>query len=185
MTGNKNSRALYQVTIPEFKTHVKQSKHKDKKINGQSIYTGSHHRVRYLLMKQIHEYLKLFIKKHKTPISKDPVELHVEVHAPINYGDVRKRKGIVLWDFAKEGYEPSWDLDNFSWIWVKGIQDVLQKQNVLEDDTVKFIRRVSYEFIPVEDLKDRKLVITVYHSEVFFVRLWKKLFNKKEKNGEK
>lgn len=170
------SRELYKITIPEFKTHVKQGKTKWKKINGQSIYTGAHHRVRHLFMEQIHNYLGLFITPLEEPIDVYPLELHVIIYAPINYGDVRRIRGKVSWKPAKENYTPAWDLDNFAWIWIKGMQDVLQKKNVIAEDTVKHIRKVSYEFIPVDSLEDRKMELTISTSDSIFVRLWKKLF---------
>jgi Holliday junction resolvase RusA-like endonuclease len=181
------SRILYKLDIPLFKTHVKQSKTKYKKINGQSIYTGSHHRVRQIFMEQIHGYLKQFIKPQKEAISIHPLELKVEVHAPINYGNVKRIRGKLSWKPAKEGYEPTWDLDNFSWIWVKGIQDVLQRQNVIIDDTVKYIRKVEYEFIPIENLEDRKLTISLSKSDTTIGNIWKKFFKPKKEteNGGK
>jgi len=179
------SRVLYKVVIPEFKTHVRQGKTKWKKINGQSIYTSAHHRVRHLFMEQIHNYLTLFITPLEAPITSKPLEIHVTIYAPINYGDVRRIRGKVNWKPAKEDYQPSWDLDNFSWIWIKGMQDVLQKQNVIPDDTVKYIRKVSYEYVPVDSLDERKMVLSISHSDPGIVRIWKKLFTKNDKKDGK
>jgi hypothetical protein len=35
---------------------------------------------------------------------------------------------------------------------------VLIKKGILPDDTVEYLRRTTYEFIPVANLRDRKLV---------------------------
>ena len=171
------SRVLYKITIPEFKTHVRQSKNKWRKINGQSIYTGAHHRVRHIFMEQIHKYLSVFIPYMEDSIKSQPLEIHLHVYAPINYGDVKRMRGKLAWKPAKEGYTPTWDLDNFAWIWIKGIQDVLQKKGIIKDDSVQFIRRVSYEFSPIDELSKRKLVITILQSAPVWVRIWNKLFN--------
>jgi hypothetical protein len=171
-----SNREVFSVEIPQFKTHVKQSSAKWVKINGQTIYTSAHHRVRYMFMEQIHEYLLQYIPKFDENITTIPLELTLYIYAPINYGDVRRMKGVINWKPAKEDYKPSWDLDNFAWIWVKGVQDVLQKQGIIPDDNVKFIRKVSYEYIPVEQFDDRKLVITLSQSETSWTRFWSKLF---------
>jgi hypothetical protein len=175
------SKILYQVEIPTFKTHIKQSANKWKKINGQSIYTSAHHRVRHVFMEQIHEYLSFYILRSKEPLDVQhqvPMEIHVIIYAPINYGDVRRIRGQVNWKPAKEGYKPKWDLDNFAWIWIKGMQDVLQKRNVITDDTIEFIRKVSYEYVPVDTLDERKMLLTVTQADSKWTKIWHTLFNK-------
>ena len=169
---------LYKVTIPEFKTHVQQSANKWKKINGQSIYTGAHHRVRQKFVEDIHAYLKEHIGENENVLIKEsPVEIQVKIHAPINYGDVRRMRGKICWKTPAENYEPTWDLDNFAWIWIKCIQDVLQHQNIVSEDTVKHIRKVSYEYIPCETLDDRKIEVTISTSDPKWKKLWDTIFN--------
>ena len=171
------SRTLYKIIIPEFKTHVKQSANKWKKINGQSIYTSAHYKVRHIFMDQMHKYLAAYIPFMEDFIESKPLEIHLHIYAPINYGDVKRIRGQLAWKPPKELYTPTWDLDNFAWIWIKGIQDVLQKKGIIKDDSVQFIRRVSYEFSPIDELKNRKLVITILQSAPVWVRIWNKLFN--------
>jgi len=177
------SKILYTATIPKFKTHVKQSANKWKKINGQSIYTGAHHRVRHLFMEQINSYLTMFISPINGMLTEYPLEINVKIYAPINYGDVKRLRGKISWKKPEPGYEPSWDLDNFAWIWIKGMQDVLQKQKVLPEDTVKHIRKVSYEFIPIEELEDRKMELMICTADTYWTSFWKKLFTKITPNG--
>jgi hypothetical protein len=43
-------------------------------------------------------------------------------------------------------------------VWIKCLDDVLQKRGILPDDTIEFLSKTSYEFVEVETLKERKLV---------------------------
>ena len=67
----------------------------------------------------------------------------------------------VSWNPAPPDYVPNWDIDNLASIWLKCLNDVLIKKGILPDDTVKYLRKTTYEFIPVYNFKDRKLVYSL------------------------
>jgi hypothetical protein len=73
--------------------------------------------------------------------------------------ETNRRK--VQWKLPAEGYKPNWDIGNLALIWLKCLDDVLIKKGILPDDTVEYLRRTTYEFIPVTNFKDRKLVYKI------------------------
>jgi hypothetical protein len=89
------------------------------------------------------------------------------IHVPINFGNVKMitdketRKRRIVWSPPKENYNPTWDIDNLSFAWIKCLNDVIVKKGILKDDNVKFIKGGSYEFIEIDNFEDRKLVYTL------------------------
>ena len=65
------------------------------------------------------------------------------------------------WKPAADDYKPNWDIGNLALIWIKCLDDVLIKKGILPDDTVEFLRRTQYEFVPISNLKNRKLVYKI------------------------
>ena len=112
-------------------------------------------------MGAMHSYLEKHI-----PLNLDietPIETHLIVYVPINYGAVKRLKNrdtgdfYINWKPAKPHSVPNWDIGNLAMIWLKSIDDVLQKRGVIKDDTVEFVKKTTYEFREVANLKDRKL----------------------------
>jgi|TARA_R110000803_G_scaffold196714_5_gene260068 hypothetical protein len=149
------------LSFPEFITHIPQSKKKWIKIGYNKIHAGGHFSIRNALVGAMHSYLEKHI-----PLNLDietPIETHLIVYVPINYGAVKRLKNrdtgdfYINWKPAKPHYVPNWDIGNLAMIWLKSIDDVLQKRGVIKDDTVEFVKKTTYEFREVANLKDRKL----------------------------
>jgi hypothetical protein len=107
-----------------------------------------------------------YIEKHIPPnlTIQGPVETKLIVYAPINFGSVKMvlsrqtGKRQITWKPPLATYKPNWDIGNLALVWLKSLDDVLIKKGILPDDTIEYIQRTSYEFRPVKDFKDRKLV---------------------------
>lgn len=148
--------------FPEFITHVRQSKKKWIKIGYNKIYASPHWTVRDAYVAALHGYLEKHIPKNV--VMETPVETHLIIYAPVNYGDVRRltnrktKKAYLSWKPPKEDYAPEWDLGNLAFMWLKALDDVLQKHDVIPDDNIQYLRKTTYEFVPVATLDERKLV---------------------------
>jgi hypothetical protein len=151
-----------KLEFPEFITHIPQSKLVWIKIGYNKIHASVHYTTRAALVAAMHGYIEKHIPENLT--IQGPIETKLTVYAPINFGNMKmvmdketnKRK--VQWKPAPEGYKPNWDIGNLALIWLKCLDDVLIKKGILPDDTVEYLRRTTYEFIPVANLRDRKLV---------------------------
>jgi hypothetical protein len=115
-------------------------------------------------VKEMHDYVKPFIMKGLKGASLDalhPLRIRLEVHAPVNYGDVRRIKGEVRWKEPAEDYVASWDADNL-WIWGKTFNDTLTENGFIEDDSVSFVRASGeVKFVPTKTFDERKLVFII------------------------
>lgn len=150
--------------FPKFITHIPQSKNKWVKIGYNKIHSGIHYSARASLVAAMHGYIEKHIPEDLT--IEGPVETHLEVHVPLNYGSVKlkteeKNKKTIQWKKARHDYVPNWDIGNLALIWLKCLDDVLIKKGILPDDTVQYLKKTTYEFIPVEELTDRKLVYNI------------------------
>jgi hypothetical protein len=156
--------ALSELTIefPEFITHVPLSKKKWVKIGYNKIHASAHYSVRNAFVGAMHRYIEEHMPKDYG--IKVPVETELIVYAPINYGNAKRlfdkktQKYYINWKPAPKGYSPNWDIGNLALVWLKCLDDVLQKRGILPDDTVEFLKKTSYEFREVPTLKERKLV---------------------------
>lgn len=148
--------------FPEFITHIPQNKNTWVKIGYNKIHASMHFAARSALVAAMHGYIEKHIDDNLT--IQAPIETRLIVYAPINFGNVKlvkdattgKRK--ISWKPAPQGYKPNWDIGNLALIWLKCLDDVLIKKGIIPDDTVEYLRKTSYEFVPVANLKDRKLV---------------------------
>jgi hypothetical protein len=151
-----------QLEFPEFITHIPQSKKVWVKIGYNKIHASVHFATRAALVAAMHGYIEKHIPENLT--IQGPIETKLIVYAPVNYGAMKmiqnKQTGKrqVSWKPAPVGYKPNWDIGNLALVWLKCLDDVIIKKGILPDDTVEFIRKTSYEFIPVATLKERKLV---------------------------
>ena len=154
-----------RLEFPEFITHIPQSKKLWIKIGYNKIHASVHFSTRAALVAAMHGYIEKHIPENLT--IEGPVETVLKVYAPINFGGMKmivdkttgKRK--ISWKPATADYEPNWDIGNLALIWLKCLDDVLIKKGVIPDDNVRHLRKTSYEFIPVIDFKDRKLVYQI------------------------
>jgi len=153
-----------KLEFPEFITHIPQSKNKFLKIGYNRIYASAHHTVRAALVSAMHGYIEKHIPENLS--IETPIETKLVVYVPINFGDVKRLKDkktgnwYLNWKPARIGYSPRWDIGNLAMVWIKCLDDVLIKKNILPEDTVEFLKKTSYEFVEVPTLKERKLV---YH----------------------
>ena len=154
-----------ELVFPEFITHIPVSKKEFIKIGYNKIHAGIHFSKRGALVSAMHGY----IEKHIPELLsiQGPIETSLVVHAPINFGgmkmilDKQTGKRKVSWKPAEKNYEPNWDIGNLALIWLKCLDDVIIKKGILPDDSVKHLRKTSYEFEPVTQFRDRKLVYTL------------------------
>lgn len=146
----------------EFITHIPKNKKEWVKIGYNKIHASVHFSTRAALVAAMHGYIEKHIPENLT--IQGPVETVLTVYAPINFGNMKmvldkttgRRK--VSWNPAPADYDPNWDIGNLALIWLKCLDDVLIKKGILPDDTVKHLRRTTYEYEPVDNFKDRKLV---------------------------
>jgi len=113
-------------------------------IGGNLLYAGMHERVRMKIMSAIKDDFRRYIQYLK-PIEKFPVQINAKI-------------------YAIPGLR-NWDLDNL-WIYIKAFQDLLIEYNIVPDDSVRFITKpAGFEFTPVSQLKDRKMIFTIKKDE--------------------
>jgi hypothetical protein len=154
-----------KLEFPEFITHVPQSKNKWVKIGYNRIYASAHYTVRAAFVAAMHKYIEQHIPENV--IIKAPVETELIIYAPVNFGNVKRlqdkktKRSYVSWKPARPDYKANWDIGNLALVWLKCLDDMLIKRGMLKDDTIEYIRKSSYEFRPVENLKDRKLVYKI------------------------
>jgi hypothetical protein len=163
-----------KIEFLKFPTHIQvnnpkrlTTKVKYEKIGYNKIYSGNLHFVlRSIMIKGMHKYLLKNIPKD-IGMLKTPVETILEVHAPINYGNVKLLfdknidKHKISWKKPPDDFEPSWDLDNLVAAWIKTINDCIQKRGIVPNDNVRYITKKTEEFVPCEELDDRKLVLYI------------------------
>ena len=154
-----------KLEFPEFITHIPVSKKNWVKIGYNKIHASVHYTTRAALVAAMHGYIEKHIPDN---LSIDtPVETKLTVYAPINYGvmkmikDKETGRRKTSWKPAADDYKPNWDIGNLALIWIKCLDGVLIKKGILPDDTVEFLRRTQYEFVPISNLKNRKLVYKI------------------------
>lgn len=151
--------------FPKFITHVPLSKNKWVKIGYNKIHASAHYTVRNAYVACMHKYISNYIPNNIEV--QTPVETHLIVYAPINYGSVKSlkdkktNKRYINWKPSREDYEPNWDLGNLALVWIKCLDDMLIKKGIIPEDTVKFMRKTTYEYEEVENLEDRKLIYII------------------------
>lgn len=157
------------LSIPNFITHVaktnnKTAENKYIKVNNQLIYNSNLNRfARNIVVRNLHEYLIPYIKKAiPKQLSDPPYQVALDIHVPINYGDVsrRKKQGVptIIWKEPEKDYIPTWDIGNLGELWLKTFEDALQKAGAIKNDHIGFITRHGpISFYPVKDLNDRRL----------------------------
>ncbi len=151
-----------KIVLPEFPTHVNKSKSSYMKVGYNRIYAGINHFVRAKMVSQLHSFISKHIPDGIT--CEYPAEMHLTIYCPINWGSVRMYKGKISWKKPADNYEPNWDLDNLATLWLKCINDVLVHKGIFPDDTVKYIRKATYEFKECDDLTDRRIVFKLQKS---------------------
>lgn len=160
-----------RITLKEFPTHIAKSDNKYAankmlKINNQAIYSGALNRfARAIVVNNMHEYIAGEILPFKNKFlqkgTRYPIKVKIEVHTTVNHGDISMRKGKICWKPAKSDYVPTWDIDNLATIWIKTLNDTLQKTGFIPNDHIGYLYGGGYEYHEVKDLKDRKLIIII------------------------
>lgn len=169
---------IEEVEIKQFITHVAKTKNKYKenkfiKINNNSIYSSNLNRfARNIVMTNLHNYLIIHIKKSGIKkLDSPPYQVSLEIHCPVNYGDVKRlhRKGepYLAWKSPSKDYTPTWDIGNLGEIWLKAFEDALQLSGYIENDNIKYI--VSHgpiSFINTSSIEDRKLKFIIQQKNL-------------------
>lgn len=128
-------------------------------INAQKIYVGIHHSVRSKIVNELHS---IFNKEFKNQL---PAKI-----------DTTDKKILISLHFHDKYTTKLPDLDNLANLFVKCGIDCLttvnnpnqvktaatHKLGILPDDKIIFIPHIVMEFTEIEDLKDRKLLFTLY-----------------------
>lgn len=161
---------LVEFTLSKYPTHIaytnnKKAPNKYKKINGQAIYNGSLQMfARKIAINNIHEYILENVPE--TTITEFPIKVKYTIGAPLNYGDVSRRKKegsyYISWKPYSENYEPSSDLDNMSYIWTKAIQDCIVKAGIVPNDTLKYITSFEVEYKEIRELENRFIKVELF-----------------------
>ena len=154
-----------KLEFPEFITHIPQNKSTWVKVGYNKIHASVHFTTRAALVAAMHGYIEKNIPENLT--IQTPIETKLVIYAPLNYGSMKMvvdkttKKRRTSGSPASKDYKPNWDIGNLALIWLKCLDDVLIKKGILPDDTVEFLHKTSYEFTPIKDFKDRKLVYTL------------------------
>lgn len=159
---------MYKIILEKFPTHIAKTNNKFApnkmiKLNNQAIYNGALNRfARNIVMTNLHNYV---IKEIKTdlqpPLETFPLWLVIEIHTVKNHGSISMRKGKICWKAPELDYKPNWDIENLASIWVKAINDSLTMCGIIPDDNIEYINQISYKFVKVKNLDDRKIVIKI------------------------
>lgn len=122
-------------------------------INGQDLYNGRlHPHQRAVLMGQIKDQLTMYLASI-TPI---PTEVYPIIIDVIIY-DVLVDKIYI------KGLR--WDIENRFFPYSKAIGDALKDCGIITDDSTKYITGSPRAlFVPVNDVENRKMVITIYQD---------------------
>ena len=83
-----------KLEFPKFITHIPVSKNKAIKIGYNQLYASPHYTVRSALVSAMHGYIENNIPDNLN--IKSPLETHLIIYAPINYGDVKTQVNIKL-----------------------------------------------------------------------------------------
>lgn len=151
-----------QLEFPNFITHVPQSKNVWVKIGYNKLYSSAHYTVRAAFVAAMHRYIESHIPDNLEIES--PIETELIIYAPMNFGNVKRLKNketnqsYISWSPARKDYVPNWDIGNLALVWLKCLDDMLIKKGIIKEDTIEFLRKTSYEFRPVAQLDQRKLV---------------------------
>ena len=124
-------------------------------IRGNSFYSGfAHNSVRIAIVESIKgDFLKYFNKLKQFKLTDYPI--HVKFVYFDHYNAVTS---------GKKGSKKnkSQDLDNLDMPYKKCSLDLLKKLGKIVDDELKFIRKLSCEFIPIKSTEDRRLYIRFF-----------------------
>ena len=113
------------------------------RVNGQSFYTVNlHWKIRNEIVTQYHRYITDYIKEAFT--EPFPIYLNSTLSMHINIYEIYTSKTP--------------DITNM-WILPKMIEDCFVIKGILKEDSPEFRTKTSYEYVFVEEEKDRKLEI--------------------------
>lgn len=148
------------IEVRDFPTHIPMSSKTWVKVNVNNVYGAVNYHVRDKLVRHLKAFLKGQIPK-SVYFTKFPLKVYMEMHLPINYGTVRRRKtdGKIMWNPPTKDYVVNWDYDNIVDAWYKTLQDSLTSSGIIPNDTVSHIDEKHQKYIPCKTLEERKIVI--------------------------
>jgi len=116
---------------------------REKRINGQDVWSGMDHHLRSKIARELKAYFKDKYKKARiAPLRRNMYPI-----------------GVCM-DFYKPLGEADWDLDNHALIYRKCSLDALK--GLIEDDSVLYVREIPTRYYPIDQEESTKLVITIY-----------------------
>lgn len=122
-------------------------------IKGQDIYSGNLHPfTRVKVMNAIKDQFIEHIKGFLSPINQYPIRIECHVYDTVkNYYDKHNQ---------------DWDIDNYSYPYMKAFPDVLQSEGIIvNDDRIHVTQPPSPIFFPINEHNQRKLVFIIYRDE--------------------
>lgn len=150
---------LISIDLPLFPTHAQISKNKWVKISGNTFYSGTHYIIRNKVFQVMHTYINEYLPKD---VMFSQIKTEMTIKVPINYGTVRRTKSQgVSWKKPKPDYIPNWDIDNIAWPWTKAIFDTIVQNNIVPDDTIKYIVGNSYKFEECKSMDERLINLKI------------------------
>ena len=118
-------------------------------LNGQAFYsTNMHWKMRTVIVNFYHAYFMKYIKKEWK--EQFPVFLSYKLNMKIKIFDIYSSKTP--------------DITNM-WILAKMFEDTVVKAGILRDDSPEFRMETTYGYNFVDNVEDRKLVITFYYEQ--------------------
>ena len=123
-------------------------------IKGQDMYSGQNDYLRNNILQAIKSYFKKHVRKLK-PITEFPLVIEMEFHDTIRTWTSRSTDEIG---------EP-WDVDNRTAPYAKAFPDVLITEGIIpDDDRLHVTQPPKGIFCPIQNDRDRKLVIKIYQD---------------------
>lgn len=155
-----------EIILKQFPTHIESSDNIYKenqmvKLNNQKIYNGGINRFkRAIVVKNLHKYIASQLPKGIS-IQKYPIEIEYIIRTVRNHGDISwsKKRKSVIWKKKDNKYIPTWDADNLAVLWIKTINDTLEKEGIIVNDNVAYVRGGHYRIEFVEEFEDREIII--------------------------
>jgi hypothetical protein len=144
-------------------TNNKTAKNKYWKINNQRIYDGSINKFkRAIIVENMHNYVINCIDDSILNLKINKIKnLEYIFNTVINHGSISRRGDKIFWKKPDKNYEPNWDLNNISDIWIKTGNDALTIAGVTTDDNAGVIKTTTYSMNEVDHIDDLELEIII------------------------
>ena len=139
---NGKQKLLFNTSKKEFviKNAKVAGKPRYVQIRGNLLYAGMNEHLRMRMIMAIKDDFRRYIQS-MIKIEQFPIQINAELHT--------------------KPEQCNWDIDNL-WVYVKVFQDLLIEYQIIPDDSVRYITKPpSFEYFPVSELKDRKMIFRI------------------------